>query len=55
MTTVRFTLPARALSYYDLHHHDWVSTPGTHRILIGSSSRDIRLQQDFALAAHPGA
>jgi beta-glucosidase len=45
--TVHFTLTARDLSYYDIHRHDWVSTPGVHRILIGSSSRDIRQQQDF--------
>ena len=46
-STVTFMLPARALSYYDVHQHEWVSTPGAHRILIGSSSRDLRLQRDF--------
>ncbi|HUN25416.1 MAG TPA: glycoside hydrolase family 3 C-terminal domain-containing protein [Steroidobacteraceae bacterium] len=48
--TVSFTLTPRDLSYYDVHRGGWTSTPGTHRILIGSSSRDIRAQQDFALA-----
>jgi beta-glucosidase len=47
MKTVRFTLSTRDLSYYDPHQAAWVSTPGTHRFYIGSSSRDIRLQQDF--------
>jgi beta-glucosidase len=53
--TVTFVLPPRALSYYDIHRHDWVSTPGAHRILIGSSSRDIRLERDFEWTAHPEA
>jgi beta-glucosidase len=55
-TTLRFTLSPRDLSYYDVHAHGWASTPGKHRILIGSSSRDIREQQDFewlAAAAPP--
>jgi beta-glucosidase len=46
---VTFTVSPRDLSYYDVHAGDWVSTPGPHRILIGSSSRDIRLQQGFDL------
>lgn len=49
--TVRFELQPRALAYYDAHQKAWVSTPGPHRIYIGSSSRDIRVQKDFALAA----
>jgi beta-glucosidase len=56
--TVRFTLMARDLSYYDVHRKDWTSTPGTHRVLVGSSSRDIRQQQPFqwtAPQAVPGA
>jgi hypothetical protein len=52
---VKFTLSPRDLSYYDIHRADWTSTPGTHRIFIGSSSRDIRQQQDFewVLPVHP--
>jgi beta-glucosidase len=49
-TTVRFTLSPRDLSYYDVQGHDWTATAGTHRVLIGSSSRDIRLEQDFRWA-----
>lgn len=52
--TVRFTLTPRDLSYYDVHAHRWTSTPGTHRILIGSSSGDIRQQRDFEWVAPAG-
>jgi beta-glucosidase len=45
--TVRFTLSPRDLSYYDAHQGIWVSSPGTHHIFVGSSSRDIRLQQEL--------
>ncbi|MGH8261567.1 MAG: glycoside hydrolase family 3 C-terminal domain-containing protein, partial [Steroidobacteraceae bacterium] len=47
MKRVRFTLTPRDLAYYDVHRHAWVSTPGTHRIYVGGSSRDIREQKDF--------
>jgi len=45
--TVSFTLTPRDLAYYDVHSSAWTSTPGTHRIFIGSSSRDIRARRDF--------
>jgi len=45
--TVTFKLAPRALAYYDIHRGDWASTPGVHRIFIGSSARDIEQQQDF--------
>jgi len=45
--TLKFTLTPRDLSYYDVHRKEWVSTPGTHKIYIGSSSADIRVQQAF--------
>ena len=45
--TLKFTLAARDLSYYDIHQKGWVNTAGVHRIYIGSSSRDIRRQQAF--------
>ncbi len=54
MKTVTFTLAPRDLAYYDIHRTGWTSTPGPHRILIGSSSRDIRVQRDFdSVAAEP--
>ncbi len=49
--TLRFTLTPRDLSYYDVHGKDWTSTPGTHRIYVGSSSADIRVQQSFESTA----
>ncbi len=52
--TVRFTLQPRDLAYYDEHQAAWVSTPGKHRIEIGSSSRDIRLEKDFEWVAAGG-
>jgi beta-glucosidase len=54
MQTVTFTLSPRDLSYYNVHRSAWTSTPGTHRIFIGSSSRDIREQQDFEWTPPPG-
>jgi beta-glucosidase len=45
--TVHFTLVPRDLSYYDIARHDWIATSGTHRILVGSSSRDIRQTHEF--------
>jgi len=53
--TVRFELQPRDLAYYDAHQSAWISTPGPHRIYIGSSSRDIRAQRDFELAAQGAA
>jgi beta-glucosidase len=38
------TLDARAFQHWDTGSHAWVIAPGTYRILVGSSSRDIRLQ-----------
>lgn len=47
--TVLFTLNPRALSYYDPHQHIWVAEAGEFEVLIGSSSRDIRLAAKFNL------
>ncbi|HEY2591122.1 MAG TPA: glycoside hydrolase family 3 C-terminal domain-containing protein [Steroidobacteraceae bacterium] len=51
--TVRFKLQPRDLAYYDAHQNAWASTPGLHRVYVGSSSRDIRIQKDFELIS-PG-
>ncbi|HUK03208.1 MAG TPA: glycoside hydrolase family 3 C-terminal domain-containing protein [Steroidobacteraceae bacterium] len=49
--TLHFTLSERDLAYYDVVSNAWVATAGAHRILVGSSSRDIRAQQDFTWSA----
>jgi beta-glucosidase len=46
---VTFDLDPRALSYYDPHQQLWVAEPGAFEVLVGASSRDIRLQGTFEL------
>jgi beta-glucosidase len=45
-----FTLDTAALSYFDPGKDDWVAESGAFNVLIGASSRDIRLEGGFALA-----
>ncbi len=47
--TVAFELNERALAYYDPDRAAWVAEPGEFEVLIGSSSRDIRLKAKFEL------
>ncbi|MCP4424613.1 MAG: beta-glucosidase, partial [Chloroflexi bacterium] len=47
MKTVSLTLDRQALAFYDTAVHDWVTEPGKFTVLVGSSSRDIRLQGQF--------
>jgi beta-glucosidase len=47
--TVAFELNERSLSYYDPDRKRWVAEPGEFEVLIGSSSRDIRLKATFKL------
>jgi beta-glucosidase len=46
---VAFTLDERALSFYDSHKHAWVAEPGEFDVLVGSSSRDIRVKAKVTL------
>jgi beta-glucosidase len=46
---VSFHLDERALSYWDSDAHDWVVQNGTYRVMVGSSSRDIRLRDSFSI------
>ncbi len=48
--TVTFGLDKGALSYYSTDKKDWVVEPGTFEVLVGASSRDIRLSGKFELA-----
>ncbi len=47
--TVTFNLDPRSLSYYDPHQQAWVEEPGTFEVMVGASSRDIRLKETFEL------
>lgn len=46
---VTIKLPRRALQYYDTESKRWKDEPGMFTVLIGASSRDIKLQKDFEL------
>jgi beta-glucosidase len=40
---VRLVLDERALSYWDVKNHAWAVAGGDYQVMLGSSSRDIRL------------
>ena len=42
---------ARSLSYWDVKNHAWAVAPGDYQVMVGSSSRDIRLQGKFKVTA----
>ncbi len=45
--TVTMTLDRAALQHYDPHQARWCAEPGTFRVLLGTSSQDIRLAAEF--------
>jgi beta-glucosidase len=47
--TVTLEINKVALSYYSTEKNAWVAEPGTFEVLVGSSSRDIRLKDTFVL------
>jgi beta-glucosidase len=47
---VRMELNDRSLAFYDPAQRKWVIEPGQFKVLIGSSSRDIRLSAEFEVA-----
>jgi beta-glucosidase len=49
--SVTFTLDQRAMSFYSPAKHAWVAEPGGFEVLVGASSRDIRLKGNFELTA----
>lgn len=49
--TVTMELNGRAFSYYHTGIHDWYAEDGEYEILIGASSRDIRLKQSIQITS----
>jgi beta-glucosidase len=48
--TVSFTLDRSAISFYSPTKKAWVAEPGQFEVLVGASSRDIKLKGTFSLA-----
>jgi beta-glucosidase len=48
---VHLVLDKRLLSYWNVKRHTWAVAPGDYQIMLGSSSRDIRLQGRFKVIA----
>ena len=46
---VSMSLDKRAFSFYDVNKKQWLAEPGEFEVLIGASSRDIRLKRRFEL------
>jgi beta-glucosidase len=46
---VRFTLDRDAMAFYSISKQDWVTEPGQFDVLVGASSRDIRVRGSFVL------
>ncbi len=51
--SVTIELPPRAFSQWHVDRHDWVLQPGDHRIVVGTSSRDLT-QVGVSRAPAPG-
>jgi beta-glucosidase len=48
---VSVTLDEAAMSYYDPDREGWTAEPGEFEVLVGPSSRDIKLRGEFTLTA----
>ena len=46
---VQFTLDRAAMAFYSTPKKDWVTEPGQFEVLVGSSSRDLRMKSSFIL------
>ena len=53
MKNVTFLLDKSALSFYDVESKKWIAESGKFNVLVGSSSRDIRLRKTFRLENSP--
>jgi beta-glucosidase len=47
--TLTFTLGRPDMAFFDPGKGDWVAEPGAFEVLVGASSRDIRLEGAFEL------
>jgi beta-glucosidase len=48
-TTVEFDLVRKDLSYWDVVSQNWIIANGTYVLYVGSSSRDLKLQQTVSM------
>ena len=46
---VQFTLDRAAMAFYSATKKDWVTEPGRFDVLVGASSRDLRMKSSFIL------
>ena len=46
---VTFKIKPQDLAFWNEHIHDWKVEPGEFKVLIGASSRDIRLKENFSV------
>ena len=49
---ITFELDQSARSFYDVNTNRWIVEPGEFEVLIGSSSRDLRLNATFEVMVH---
>ena len=49
--SLTFTIDPRAMSFYSAAKKNWVAEPGMFEVLVGASSRDVRLRANFELTA----
>ena len=49
--TVKFSLDKRSFAFYNMDIHDWYAPTGEYEILIGASSKDIRLTAGLELTS----
>jgi beta-glucosidase len=47
---VQFDLSRRDFAYYDVSVHDWAVNPGKFDLLVGGSSKDLKLKQTIQMA-----
>jgi beta-glucosidase len=46
---IQLVLDTDSISYWNTAMHDWAVMPGTYSVMVGASSRDIRLQGEFSV------